>query len=91
MDIETIISELREEQELVDAAIIALERLAVGSGKRRGRPPKWLVAMSAANTAEDAETEPQQKKRTFSPEARKRMAEAQRKRFAAARAEAEGA
>ena len=90
MDIETVIKELREEQELVDAAIVALERLAAGSGRRRGRPPKWLQAMSSIEAASEPEGEPR-RKRTFSPEARKRMAEAQRKRFASARAHSEGA
>ena len=33
---------LRQEKEQVDEAIISLERLVQGRGKRRGRPPAWL-------------------------------------------------
>ena len=87
MELESVIRELREEKELVQAAIIALERLASSTGKRRGRPPKWL---SAVNLEEGTETI-ERKKRTFSAETRKRMSEAQRKRFAAARSDGEGA
>ena len=43
MDVNRILSELRTEQELVVDAIMNLERLARGRGKRRGRPPKWLT------------------------------------------------
>jgi hypothetical protein len=41
-DLENTIAELREEFERIRLALAALERLAAG-GKRRGRPPKWLV------------------------------------------------
>ena len=43
MDVYRILSELRTERELVVDAILHLERLARGRGKRRGRPPKWLT------------------------------------------------
>ena len=43
MDVNRILSELRSERELVVDAILNLERLAYGRGKRRGRPPKWLT------------------------------------------------
>jgi hypothetical protein len=39
MDIFKMLSDLRQEREQIDEAIIALERLAQGHGKRRGRPP----------------------------------------------------
>ncbi len=42
MDVNRILTELRTEHELVVDAIVNLERLARGRGKRRGRPPKWL-------------------------------------------------
>jgi hypothetical protein len=87
MDIEKVLSELREEREQIDAAILALERLARGSGKRRGRPPKWMLLSPSEGAAAPAPQQP--KKRRFSAEARKRMAEAQRKRWAA-RQKAEG-
>ena len=42
MDVTKILTELREEREQLEEAIISLERLARGRGKRRGRPPSWL-------------------------------------------------
>lgn len=44
MDIGKILTELRQEHAHVTEAIISVERLALGSGKRRGRPPAWMVA-----------------------------------------------
>jgi hypothetical protein len=78
MDITQIIAELRSEREQIDEAIVALERLARGSGKRRGRPPKWM-------TADKNEAPQPARVRVLSAEARKRMAEAQKRRWAAAR------
>jgi len=42
MDVSKILTELRQEREQIEEAIISLERLARGRGKRRGRPPAWL-------------------------------------------------
>lgn len=42
MDVTKILVELRQEREQIEEAIISLERLARGRGKRRGRPPAWL-------------------------------------------------
>ncbi len=43
MDVAKILAELRQEREQIEDAIISLERLARGRGKRRGRPPAWLA------------------------------------------------
>ena len=43
MDVAKILVELRQEREQIEEAIISLERLASGRGKRRGRPPSWLT------------------------------------------------
>ena len=43
MDVAKILAELRQEREQIEEAIISLERLARGRGKRRGRPPLWLA------------------------------------------------
>lgn len=43
MDINKMLEELRAEREQVEQAILVLERLARGQGKRRGRPPKWMT------------------------------------------------
>ncbi len=45
MDITKMLDELRQERESIEEAIITLERLARGRGKRRGRPPAWLAEM----------------------------------------------
>ena len=42
MDVTKILAELREERERIEEAIMSLERLARGRGRRRGRPPSWL-------------------------------------------------
>ena len=42
MDVNKILGELRHEREQIEDAIISLERLARGRGKRRGRPPAWM-------------------------------------------------
>jgi hypothetical protein len=43
MDVTKILTELKQEREQIEEAIQSLERLARGSGKRRGRPPAWLA------------------------------------------------
>lgn len=80
MDLNKILSELRAERDELDQAIIALQGLAQNA-PRRGRPPKWLAAAKSGATA-DAGVRP---KRVVSPEARKKMAEAQKRRWAAVR------
>jgi|SRR5689334_23196614 len=76
MDIAKMISELRVERESIEQAIIALERVVRSSGKRRGRPPKWMSESTQA-------AEPP--KRVFSAETRRKTALAQKRRWAAAR------
>jgi hypothetical protein len=43
MDVAKILADLRLEREQIEEAILNLERLAEGRGKRRGRPPKWMA------------------------------------------------
>ena len=86
MDILKMLADLRAQREQIEQAIVAIERLAAGTGgKRRGRRPKWMVAVD--NKAAPAGTGPG-KKRTVSAAARKRMSEAQKQRQAAKKAEA---
>ena len=42
LDVDKMLVELRLEREQIDEAILTLERLARGRGRRRGRPPAWL-------------------------------------------------
>ena len=44
MDVSKILAELKAEREQIQEAIVSLERLARGRGKRRGRPPSWMSA-----------------------------------------------
>jgi hypothetical protein len=92
MDILKMLEELRTERRAVEEAILVMERLAAGTrGKRRGRPPKWLAgAKSATEAVEPPATEADvpKKKRSMSAAARKRISEAQKKRWAGKKAEA---
>ncbi len=83
MELTKVIAELRAERAAIDEALAALDRIArATAGKRRGRPPAWMAA-GIGDTAAPA-GEPR-KKRSLSPEVRKKMAEAQKKRWAAYR------
>jgi len=42
MDVSKILADLRQEKDQLEEAILSLERLAAGRGKRRGRPPAWM-------------------------------------------------
>ena len=42
MDVTKILADLRQEREQLEEAILSLERLAAGRGRRRGRPPAWM-------------------------------------------------
>lgn len=42
-----MLAELRLEREQIEEAILTLERLARGRGRRRGRPPSWLKDAAA--------------------------------------------
>jgi hypothetical protein len=54
MDLNRMIAELQAERDRLDEAILALERLSANKGKRRGRPPKWLLN---AGTAEGSDSD----------------------------------
>jgi hypothetical protein len=49
MDVSKILIELREERRQIEEAIVSLERLAQGRGKRRGRPPAWMSGATAVD------------------------------------------
>jgi hypothetical protein len=52
LDIDKMLADLRLEREQIEEAILTLERLARGRGRRRGRPPSWLKDATAAAAAE---------------------------------------
>jgi hypothetical protein len=45
MDVLKMLADLRQERAQIEEAIITLERLARGRGRRRGRPPAWMSAI----------------------------------------------
>jgi hypothetical protein len=47
MDVLKMIAELQQERAQIEETIVAIERLALGGGKRRGRPPAWMAAAGA--------------------------------------------
>jgi len=82
MDLLKMIAELRAERSGIDEALLVLEKLAWSHGKRRGRPPNWMLVQRATRSAAPAG---ERKTRSLSAEVRKKMAEAQKKRWAAYR------
>jgi hypothetical protein len=52
-----MLAELRVEREQIEEAILTLERLARGRGRRRGRPPSWLK--EAAGSVPEMDEGPQ--------------------------------
>lgn len=51
MDVSKVLVELRQERQQLEEAIITLERLARGRGKRRGRPPAWMSKNSSTGSS----------------------------------------
>jgi hypothetical protein len=43
VDLMKILEDLRRERASIEEAILTLERLVEGRGRRRGRPPTWLA------------------------------------------------
>jgi AT hook motif len=60
MDITKMLAELKAEREGIEQAIIVLERLASGRGKRRGRPPKWMTGQKRRGRPPGSENKPKQ-------------------------------
>ena len=63
MDVTKILAELKAEREQIEEAILSLERLARGRGKKRGRPPSWM----SSGASPDAEVTDEQPKRRGRP------------------------
>jgi hypothetical protein len=78
LDIDKMLADLRLEREQIEEAILTLERLARGRGRRRGRPPSWLKDATAAAAAETSGSEfvTSEPKRRGRPPGQKAMAHA---------------
>jgi hypothetical protein len=78
MNVNQMIAELKAERDALTAAMSVLENIARSHGKRRGRPPAWMAGLRVkAETAAP--------KRVLSTATKRKMAIAQRKRWAAAK------
>lgn len=55
-----MLAELRQEREQVEEAIVTLERLARGRGKRRGRPPAWMSALKRRGRPPGSKNKPKE-------------------------------
>ncbi len=68
-----MLAELRLEREQIEEAILTLERLGRGRGRRRGRPPSWLkdataaVSSSESSGSEDGQAASSEHKRRGRP------------------------
>jgi hypothetical protein len=88
MNIDSILQQLKSERDRIDTAIRALEGSGTGSEpKRRGRKPNALkqAEASSANTSSaksSSTASGSRKRRVLSAEARKRMSEAAKRRWA---------
>lgn len=58
MDINKMLLDLRMERDQISEAIVVLERLTVGQGKRRGRPPKWLSEVKRRGRPKGSKNKP---------------------------------
>ena len=71
MDVDKMLAELRLEREQIEEAILTLERLARGRGRRRGRPPSWLkdaaASLGEAGSGEEGAEAPSEHKRRGRP------------------------
>jgi hypothetical protein len=68
MDLNAILDQLRQEREQIEEAILSLERMQRGAGKRRGRPPAWLL--KTKTTIADAEAVVRRKQKQKHPDAK---------------------
>jgi hypothetical protein len=83
MNLNEIVQQLRAERDKLDAAIRALEGVGGGNTpKRRGRP---LGSINKQSTATATSVGAPKKRRGMSAAARKRIADAMKKRWAAAK------
>jgi hypothetical protein len=58
MDITKMLAELKAEREGIEQAIMVLERLASGRGKRRGRPPAWMKTIKQRGRPKGSKNKP---------------------------------
>ncbi|MEQ1883959.1 MAG: hypothetical protein ABL967_02790 [Bryobacteraceae bacterium] len=60
MDVLKMLSDLRQERAQIEEAIVTLERLAAGRGRRRGRPPAWMSAIKRRGRPPGSKNKPKE-------------------------------
>jgi hypothetical protein len=55
-----MVADLRQERAQIEEAIITLERLAAGRGRRRGRPPAWMSAIKRRGRPPGSKNKPKE-------------------------------
>ena len=60
MDVLKMLADLRQEREQIEEAIMTLERLARGHGRRRGRPPAWMTAIKRRGRPPGSKNKPKE-------------------------------
>jgi hypothetical protein len=58
MDITKMLAELKTERQQVEEAIMVLERIAAGRGRRPGRPPAWMTAVKRRGRPRGSKNKP---------------------------------
>jgi hypothetical protein len=66
MDVVKMLADLRQEREHIEEAILTLERLARGRGKRRGRPPAWMTEIKRRGRPPGSKNKPKSDTRAAS-------------------------
>jgi hypothetical protein len=69
MDVTKMLAELRQEREQIEEAILSLERLARGRGKRRGRPPAWMSEIKRRGRPPGSKNKPKADSKSMSAKA----------------------
>jgi hypothetical protein len=59
VDLTKILDDLRRERASIEEAILTLERLVEGRGRRRGRPPSWLAEARKRGRSSNDTDEPE--------------------------------
>ncbi len=60
MDVLKMLADLRREREQIEEAILTLERLANGRGRRRGRPPAWMSELKRRGRPPGSKNKPKE-------------------------------
>jgi hypothetical protein len=60
MDLLKMLADLRQEREHIEEAIVTLERLARGRGRRRGRPPAWMSTIKRRGRPPGSKNKPKE-------------------------------